>query len=272
MSCTRIGPALAGIVLAAAAMVSQAEAQQTVTAQFDIRLGAMQIGRGNFEARISDESYALGVNARVTGVARLVAGGEGAASAQGALARDRTVPESYEINNTAGDITNAIRLVMRGNAIVAERVLPPSIPLPDRVPLHEHHKRGVVDPLSAFVVAVDGRGETASPRACDRTLRIFDGRARYDIRLSFLRTERVRDIETPILVCRAQYTPVAGHRRPPPGEPGAEAYNEMEAWLMPVPGTRALVLYRMQVGTPAGRMVIQASRVAVTPGTQQAAR
>lgn len=249
-------------------------AEQTVAAAFDVRLGPLQIGRGTFEARIGQGTYAVGVSARVTGVARLIAGGEGSASAQGAFARDRLVPELYEINNTAGEVNNSIRLLQRGNAVAIERVEPPPIPLPDRIPVHEHHRRGVVDPLSAFVFPVEGSGELTASANCNRTLRVFDGRARYDIALSYVRTEqlRVRDFEGPALVCRARYTPVAGHRRPARGEAPTESYSDMEAWLLPVQGTRALVLYRMQIGTPAGRMVIQATRVTITPGTQQASR
>jgi hypothetical protein len=270
----RVCSRVAAAILFAASAVQALAQQQTVAGAFDVRLGPLQIGQGTFEARIGPSTYALGVSARVSGVARMMAGGEGSASAQGAIHRDRLVPELYEIANTAGEVNNAIRLVMRGNAVVGERVEPPSIPLPDRIPVHDTHRRGVIDPLSAFVFPAAAGADPSDARNCERTLRIFDGRARYDIVLAHARTEplRVREFEGQALVCRARYAPVAGHRRPPPGEPGAAAYADMEAWLAPVPGARALVLVRMQVGTPSGRFVVQATRFSVSPGAQHAAR
>jgi len=247
----------------------------TVTAQFDIRLGPMQIGRGNFEAQIGPQTYAVGVSARVTGVASAVVGGEGTASANGALAAGRLMPEIYQISNTAGQAQNDIRLNMRGGAIARESVVPPPIPHAERIPIHDYHKRNVSDPLSAFVFPAIGSGELLSRENCNRTLRIYDGRQRYDITLTFARTEPMRvrgDYEGQVLVCRARYTPVAGHRRSPDGA-AQESYTEMEASLMPVPGTRALIVYRMQVTSPSGQLVVQANRISISGGDQrQAAR
>jgi hypothetical protein len=267
-----VGQRLALASLAFALVLPASAAEQRVEAAFDVRFGPMLIGRGTFEARVGEGAYALGVSARVTGVARLISGGEGTASAQGAYSGSRLAPELYQITNTAGEMTNAIRLVMRGNAVVSERVEPPSIPLPDRIPLHDHHRRGVIDPLSAFVFPVEGAGELVQASSCQRTLRVFDGRARYDLTLSHSRVEQIASpvYDGPALVCRARYAAVAGHRRLPPGE--SSSYRDLEAWLVPVPGTRVLVLYRMQVGTGLGRVVVQATRFSVSPGAQQTAR
>jgi hypothetical protein len=180
--------------------------------------------------------------------------------------------DNYEINNTVGEGTNAIRIGMRGGAVASERVHPPVIPLPDRIPVHEVHRRGVVDPLSAFVLPVDGAGDLVQASTCDRTVKIYDGRARYDLALSFGRIEQlsVRDYEGAALVCRARYNAVAGHRRLPPGE-AQDGTRDMETWFIPVNGTRVLLLYRMYVTTPAGRVTIQATRVSITGGSRQAA-
>lgn len=266
-------PAAVAALLVASGGAS-AQSNHNVTATFDVRLGPMQIGRGTYEVRLSPGAYAIGVSARVTGVARILAGGEGTASAQGVFSGRRVVPELYSIANTAGDLNNDIRLVMRGGAVASERVEPPSIPLPDRIPIHANHRREVVDPLSAFVFPVEGDGELVQAASCNRTLRVYDGRARYDIALTYGRTEelRIRDYEGPALICQARYTPVAGHRRLSAAESAQYQYRDMEAWLVPVRGSRVLVLYRMQVGTGVGRFSIQATRLSILPVEQHAAR
>lgn len=253
---------------------SAAAGSSNIKAQFDVRLGPMQIGRGNFEAQITDAGYSIGVNARIIGVARLIAGGDGSASAQGTMRGERLAPSLYHISNTAGSASNEIRLLMRANNVVSETVIPPSYPFPDRVPLTDAARRGIVDPLSAFVFPVEGGVELNVPANCNRTLKIFDGRQRYDITLTYDRTEQVRtqgDYEGVALVCKARYVAIAGHRRAPVDVDTPETYHDMEAWLIPVPGTRALVLYRMQIGTPVGELLIQATRLSVTPSLRQQA-
>lgn len=243
-----------------------------VRATFDVRLGPLQVGRGNFEAQVTDHYYAVGVSAKVTGVAHLLAGGEGSATARGAFQRDKLAPTLYHISNSAGSGSNEIRLLMRGNQVLNETVIPPSQPTPDRVPLNEAARKGVVDPLSAFVFPVANEGALAQPASCDRTLKIFDGRQRYDIAMSYARTipsVSAGDYEGPMLVCKARYTPISGHRKIAAAkEDKSEAYHDIEAWMMPIKGTRALVLFRMQIGTPAGTLSIQANKISILPGEE----
>lgn len=241
-----------------------------VRATFDVRLGPLQVGRGNFEAQITERYYAVGVSAKVTGVARLLAGGEGSATSRGAFLRDKLTPTLYHISNSAGSGSNEVRLLMKANHVVNETVVPPSPPAGDRVPLNEAARRNVVDPLSAFVFPVAGDGPLVAPSSCDRTLNVFDGRQRYDITLSYSRilsSVHVGDYEGPMLVCKARYTPIAGHRKIVAAkEDSSEVYSDMEAWMMPINGTRAMVLYRMQIGTAAGTLSIQAAKVSIQPG------
>lgn len=269
--------ALAFLYVGVAATPAAAEDTQ-IRAQFDVRMGPLLIGRGNMEARIRADAYTIGVNARVMGLVRVVAAGEGGASASGAIQSGRVSPASYEIANTAGSLTNAIRLGLRGNAVVSESVTPPTPPAPDRVPLTEASRRGVVDPLSAFVFPALG-ADPHDAANCNRVLKVYDGRQRYDITLSHARADTLRTAngtEHRVIVCRARYTAIAGHRRAATAATAAsadEGYRDMEAWLLPVEGTRALILARMQVTSLVGRVVIQATRLEVTPpGSRTAAR
>lgn len=49
---------------------------------------------------------------------------------------------------------------------------------------------------------------------CNRTLPIFDGAARYDIKLSYSGTRQVAldGCNGSVVVCQARYVPIAGHR------------------------------------------------------------
>src|SRR5690606_20348725 len=87
--------------------------------------------------------------------------------------------------------------------------------IPGRVPLRSAHQKDVVDPSSAMIIPL-GRAHTSDGnRACNRTVRVFDGWQRFDVRLSYRRTEQVSTADgkyaATAFVCAARYVPVAGH-------------------------------------------------------------
>ena len=91
---------------------------------------------------------------------------------------------------------------------------PPTSPDPERVPLQEAHRRGVLDPMTAAILRVPGNGDTFVPQACNRKLAIFDGRMRYDLQLAFKRLDRVKSekgYQGTVVVCSVVFVPVAGH-------------------------------------------------------------
>ena len=178
---------------------------------------------------------------------------------------DKVAPATAAIDTRAvGEGTQTIRMAMSGGAVSFDQVRPPLPPLP-RVPLTDADRRNVLDPISALLIPSERGG--LSPSMCNRTLPIFEGTERFDIVLSYLRTEQVRSAEGyrgPVLVCRARYRAVAGHR------PGArqvqymEHNDTIEAWLAPVRGAHLLVPWRISVGTLVGTMVIKADRFGLT--------
>src|SRR5260370_40060336 len=85
---------------------------------------------------------------------------------------------------------------------------------PDRIPLTEAHRHGVVDPMSAALIGVSGSGEVLSPEVCRRTLPIFDGYQRFDLVLSFKRMDEARaehGYQCPCVVFTVAYHPIPGH-------------------------------------------------------------
>jgi hypothetical protein len=120
----------------------------------------------------------------------------------------------------------------------------------------------VIDPVSALLMPFYGRGEAADPAACNRTLPVFDGAARFDIVLSYAET-RVVDrpgYAGPVVICNARYVPIAGHRPDRPGTRFMQENQEISVWLAPVEGTRILVPMRITVKTMMGVTVIDAQR------------
>src|SRR5262245_9969083 len=112
-------------------------------------------------------------------------------------------------NTETSDVTMALD---EGNVRELAATPPPS---QDHVPVTAANRPGIVDPLTAVLLSAATAGETLSQEACRRTLPIFDGHQRYDLKLAFKRMDKVtaqQGYAGPVVVCSVSYEPIAGHR------------------------------------------------------------
>jgi hypothetical protein len=133
----------------------------------------------------------------------------------------------------------------------------------DRVPVTAANRRGIVDPLTAVLFSAGGTGETLSQDACRRTLPIFDGRQRYDLKLAFKRMDKVtaeKGYAGPVVVCSVHYEPIAGHRANIPLVKYLSEGREMEIALALIAGTRLLAPFRLSVVSTLADLMIEANR------------
>jgi hypothetical protein len=122
--------------------------------------------------------------------------------------------------------------------------------------------------MTASIYRVPGNGDTAVPQACQRTLAIFDGRMRYDLRLAFKRLEQVKSeqgYEGTAVACAVYFHPIAGHVPQRAAIKYLTELRDMEMWLAPIAGTRLMVPYRVSVPTPIGLGVLQATQFVSVP-------
>ena len=165
---------------------------------------------------IGTDEYVISMSGRTSGLARVVASGEGSMTATGAVSAGKLLPSRYTSKSTADDDTLAVTMTFKdGNVNELEASEPP--PGEDRVVLTTEHRRQVLDPLSALLIPAGDGG--VSEAACRRVLPVFDGRRRYDLSLSFKRIEQVKASQGyagPAAVCSVAFQPIAGHRRSSP--------------------------------------------------------
>jgi hypothetical protein len=180
------------------------------------------------------------------------------------------------MSSTASDKKNdEVRLTLRAGVVKEAIAEPPFEPSPDRVPVTEAHRKGVVDPMTAVMMPVAGTGELVTPDACKRKIAVFDGRTRTDLELVYKRMDQVqadKGYHGPVVVCTVLYQPIAGHRPERAAIQYLVAQREMEMWLAPIAGTRVLVPFRFSVPTPYGLGVLQATYFVASPQPVQAAR
>jgi hypothetical protein len=238
-------------------------AQGRLEARYSVTIAGIPVGQGVWVADIAGDQYSTAASGRVTGIARVVTDGEGSAAARGHVSSGRLVPASYAVTVAADRSLDEIRMAFARGGVSDLQVAPPTRFSPDRVPLTEAHRRGVIDPLTAGLITVGGTGELLTPDACRRTVQIFDGRQRYDLALSFKRMEQVKaekGYEGPVVVCTVAYQPLAGHRANGAAVRQLVETRDLDIWFAPIAGTRVLAPFRISFPTLIGTGVLQATQ------------
>jgi hypothetical protein len=230
------------------------------------------IGEIVWTVELRDNRFSASATGSTLGLLRIIAGGHGIASASGAMSGHRPVASNFMVRITHGSTAEETKIAFSGGK-AREYTAPAPLPNPNLVPLTDAYRMGVVDPMTALLIHVPGRGELAAPAACDRKIAIFDGHMRFDLRLAFKRVEQVRanmGYQGPAVVCAAYFSPLAGYDPNRYAIKYLEAERGMEIWLAPLAGTRLLVPFRISVPTPIGIGILQATRFVVMRQTGQA--
>jgi hypothetical protein len=264
-ACTRTAAGLGVFIAAITSLVAPtgpACAQGRVEATYRATLAGIPIGSGSWIIDIGPKQYAGAASGRASGLVRVLVSGEGSSTVRGIIKQGRLIPSMFAVTIRSADSYD-VRMEMSGGNVKALKNEPPIVESPDRVPLTDTHRRGVLDPMTALMITVPGTGEVISEEACHAKLPIFDGRQRFDLVLSFKRMDVVeseKGYRGPAVVCTASYVPIAGHR------PGRfvirylQETRDMEIWLAPIAGTRVLIPYRVSIPTLFGNAILQAAQ------------
>ena len=243
----------------AAAILSVAPAcAGSVDAQYAVSLAGLSMGSATLTGTVTPTRYNLSAQAHLSGLAGMVTGGKGAASATGNLSGGRVVPGNYSLTASNSEMTRTVQMGMSNAGVQQVVVNPPLDPKPDRIPVTGEHHRGIVDPLAAVLM----QASSGSPEAaCNRKIPVFDGAQRFDIQLSYSGTRNATTQDGysgPVIVCKARYTPIAVHR----SERSAVKYmannRDMETWLAPSGVEGVYLPFRVSVKTMIGTTDIQA--------------
>jgi len=249
---------------AAAQVQAQVQAQVHLQAEYTASVAGLPIGHGSWVIEIADDQYTAAANGSTTGLLRIFTGARGTSASRGSFSGEQTVSTSYvatiDFDRSKYD---DVRMVLSGGNVKDFFVDPPLAPHPERIPVSDADRRGVVDPMSSTINRVGGNGDPVSPLACGRKVAVFDGRVRYDLRSEFKRIEMVkaeRGYQGPVVVCTVYFEPISGYVPNRPVIRYLVELRDAEVWLAPISGTRVLVPFRFSMPTPLGMGVLQATQ------------
>jgi hypothetical protein len=274
-------PALAGFVFLCSGVAVEAAASSKATApasdSFDFRysvsLLGLPIGTARISGTLGSSGYRFEGTGRLTGLAGVIVNTKGAASATGALAAGRLVPATFAASAANSNTTLTIRMAMANGDVKAVQIMPPYEERPDRIPLTDANRRGIIDPMSSFIMPVPGGGDPIGPAACERTLPLYEGGVRFDVSFHYEGRREVAGpaYTGPVAVCSVRYKPIAGYRPDRPVTKFMAANKDMEVWLAPLGKSRFVVPYHISVLGMVGTVLIEATQFSVASAGKTAA-
>jgi len=259
-------------VLAAAAPAA-VRAQGKLEARYSATLAGIPIGKGSWVVDITETKFMAAATGATSGLLRAFTGGQGTGSAHGTLHAGEPMTSIYASTIVTSKKSDDVRLTVANGVVTESRLDPPLETEPDRVPITDEHRKGIIDPMTASLIRAPGTGDPLTQDACQRTMAIFDGRLRYDLQFAFKRIDHVKadkGYAGPVVVCAVYFSPVAGYVPARAAIRYVAKLRDMEVWLAPIAGTRVLVPFRMQGPTPIGRFVVEATQFVTAPITTRA--
>ena len=237
-----------------------AYAQARLGASYTISVARIPVGKITWSAEIGAEGFTTSGSGEAAGVASLAVSGKGTAAARGIVKDGRLDTTNFTSDVTRGNEKSDMAMVLDHGSVIEIKAEAPA-PGDDRVPVTAAHRQNIVDPLTAWLIPA-GDGDGLAREACDRTLPIFDGQRRFDLKLAFRRMDKVKadkGYQGPAVVCSVTFQPIAGHRASSALVKFLSQGRDIELWLAPVTGVRLLAPFRVSVASMLGNLVVQAN-------------
>jgi hypothetical protein len=255
--------ALGAGALLLSALPHSAVAQGRLDAHYEATLAGIPVGKGTWTIDIADDQYSAAITGGTAGLLKAFASGAGTGAVNGRIVNGAWGPASYSASTVTSKKSETVHIILSGG-IVKEYGIEPEPPVdPDRIPVTDAHRRGVLDPMTGTMLRVPGSGDPLSPEACRGSAAVFDGRMRYDLKLDFKRMETVKAEKGyygPVVVCATYFAPIAGYIPDRPVIKYLIAQRNIEIAFAPIAGTRILVPFRMTIPTPLGLAMLEATQ------------
>ena len=157
-------PLRALLLLLAAAMSVlpvAARAQGKLEARYEASIAGIPIGKGTWVIDITDTGYTAAASGTTTGLIRAFTGGQGTSAAHGTLHAGAPINSTFASTVATGRKTDEVSLTIANGVVKESRVDPPLETEPERVPLTDEHRKGILDPMTASLLRTPGAEQSA---------------------------------------------------------------------------------------------------------------
>jgi hypothetical protein len=245
--------------------LAQPQKPTQISIQYKATLGGIYVGSAKMQIALTQQAYNIAASGSLSGVLKSLVGFRVDVKTYGTLANATMIPQRYSTEYGTANSLRSIKIDYSANRKAAVSAKPPFFPNRRRIALKPAHLKNTVDPLSALFLPVKKDLDTLSPDNCQRLMPVFDGRMRYNLKVSSITAKKpahkIRGFDGPVLICRIKVEPIAGYSPPKPGTKKPPQNNAIEIWLTPMGSTGLLIPVKGRLPTPFGMAEISIRRL-----------
>lgn len=250
---------------AAATAAAAAGPQSSVQLVWTVFLGGFNLGTVGIKSSFTGQSYSAVSRLKTAGVVNSFYEAVIDASSVGAVAGSALKPEKYDSNYTGEKSEQKVSLAYMGGGI--QLFSNPAYDV-NRYPVSDDQKRNTLDPLSGIVFALSGISVTPQ-KPCGETVRVFDGRRRYDVELKYVGKDNISasgGYSGPVVKCEMEYKQIAGFK---PNLNKGNALPVINLWLATFetkdggPVKSFVVPVKLMAETPYGAAIAHARKITI---------
>ena len=228
-----------------------------ITAVYRVDLAGFNLGNFRLTTQFRGTDYEMRGEGRFSVLSGLVFDWRGTTASKGRFNGTGPEPAMYSLNFQGGDKSQQLRMTFDGGAVTQISRVPKKRPNPHVIPIPTEQLEGVRDPMTAAFLFARSGNPNGDPKVCDQTIPVFDGEARFNLMLEPKRTVKLQKNSSTgysgfAAVCRVKFIPISGYRPDNPGIKLISETNEIEVWLVSLPGTEMYVPYRIVLPTLVG--------------------
>jgi len=248
---------LAALVLAA--LPAQAAASEpaplTISADYSASVLIFEVGEVTLNAELDAQSYRASAHVEAAGLAALFTDFEIDSEVAGQRSAAGPQPGRYAHVERTGRKRRDIAVTFEGGT--ARSVATPEFSSWGEPPASEADRTGVVDPMTATLLLSEMVAASGG-EPCSGAIPVFDGKQRYNLRLSARGREQIRTRawRGEALVCDAFYEPISGYDPEDWPTPG-ETRHPLRMWIAPIADGRAYLPVRLHTRAGFGGVTVE---------------
>ncbi len=227
----------------------------THNTDYSIALAGLPIAKASFHTELKANRYTISGTMNSAGLADLFAETSGQTSVSGTVGRDRLSASEYKVRYRTGKKGRDIDVQFR-NGDVTSASMKPARKIPKNwIPVTKADMRNVVDPLSGLIFPAD-------TRVCPKSVPVFDGESRMDLKLSAKGTKpfKTEGFQGDVIVCGIKFVPKSGYRKGRDDVDYLRKLETMEIWFAKAESVNVYAPVYVRIPTSYGAVTIWATR------------
>jgi hypothetical protein len=222
---------------------------------YSIRLSGLPIATASFQSKFNGKRFSISGSLHSAGLADIFASTKGTTSVSGVMASGKLHATDYSVTYQTGKRARAIDVTFRNGNVIKASMRPERRQPQNWVPVKKSDMRSVLDPISGLIFPVGAR-------VCPKTLPIFDGESRIDLKLVAKGTKpfSTKGFEGEALVCGIRFVPRSGYRKGRDDVEYLRKLTTMEIWFAKAEAANVYAPVYVQIPTRLGPVTVSATR------------